>query len=105
MDRKFASQTRKFESRCSASSVTDQRAREAMCCDALPLQSQESRSMKFVEDGQWDEVVRRAPMSIRQAAELIAKVPRTVHYVQEHGIPRFADLLSDLMLAIFVRTN
>src|SRR5690242_15259606 len=29
-------------------------------------------SMKFVEGGQVDEVVRRAPMSIRQAAELIA---------------------------------
>src|SRR6266581_9447818 len=31
-------------------------------------------SMKFVEGGQLDEVVRRAPMSIRQAVELIAKV-------------------------------
>src|SRR5215472_15557393 len=29
-------------------------------------------SMKFVEGGQLDEVVRRAPMSIRQAVELIA---------------------------------
>ena len=37
-------------------------------------------SMKFVEGGQLDEVVRREPMSIRQAAELIAKVARTVHY-------------------------
>src|SRR6201998_3397119 len=36
-------------------------------------------SMKFVEGGQLDEVVRRAPMSIRQAAALIAKVARTVH--------------------------
>src|SRR5438270_9253997 len=43
-------------------------------------------SMKFVEGGQVDEVVRRAPMSIRQAAELIAKVARTVHYAHEHGI-------------------
>jgi TolB-like protein/Tfp pilus assembly protein PilF len=42
--------------------------------------------MKFVEGGQLDEVVRRAPMSIRQAAELIAKVARTVHYAHEHGI-------------------
>src|SRR5437868_547751 len=43
-------------------------------------------SMKFVEGGQLDEVVRRAPMSIRQAAELIAKVARTVHYAHQHGI-------------------
>jgi len=43
-------------------------------------------SMKFVEGGQLDEVVRRAPMSIRQAAELIAKVAHTVHYAHEHGI-------------------
>jgi TolB-like protein/predicted Ser/Thr protein kinase/Tfp pilus assembly protein PilF len=43
-------------------------------------------SMKFVEGGQLDEVVRRAPMSIRQAAELIAKVARTVQYAHEHGI-------------------
>ena len=43
-------------------------------------------SMKFVEGGHLDEVVRRAPMSIRQGAELIAKVARTVHYAHEHGI-------------------
>src|SRR5437588_7523967 len=43
-------------------------------------------TMKFVEGGQLDEVVKRAPMSIRQAAELIAKVARTVHYAHEHGI-------------------
>src|ERR1043166_5979276 len=43
-------------------------------------------SMKFVEGGQLDDVVRRTPMSIRQAAELIAKVARTVHYAHEHGI-------------------
>src|SRR6478672_3402956 len=43
-------------------------------------------SMKFVEGGQLDEMVRRAPMSIRQAAELIAKVARTVHYAHQHGI-------------------
>jgi serine/threonine protein kinase/Tfp pilus assembly protein PilF len=53
-------------------------------------------SMKFVEGGQLDEVVKsatadssageRAPMPIRQAAELIAKVARTVHYAHEHGI-------------------
>src|SRR5438270_323888 len=43
-------------------------------------------SMKLVEGGQLDEVIRRTPMSIRQAAELIAKVARTVHYAHEHGI-------------------
>jgi serine/threonine-protein kinase len=43
-------------------------------------------SMRFVKGGQLDEVVRGAPMSIRQAAELIAKVARTVHYAHEHGI-------------------
>jgi TolB-like protein/Tfp pilus assembly protein PilF len=43
-------------------------------------------SMKFVEGGQLDEVVRREPMPIRRAAQLIAKVARTVHYAHEHGI-------------------
>src|SRR6476620_1965088 len=43
-------------------------------------------SMKFIEGGQLDEIVRREPMSIRQAAELIAKVARTVHYAHQHGI-------------------
>ena len=43
-------------------------------------------SMKFIEGGQLDEVVKQTPMSIRQAAELIAKVARTVHYAHEHGI-------------------
>src|SRR6266516_5210671 len=43
-------------------------------------------SMKFVEGGQLDEVVRCTPMSIRQTAELIVKVARTVHYAHEHGI-------------------
>jgi TolB-like protein/Tfp pilus assembly protein PilF/predicted Ser/Thr protein kinase len=53
-------------------------------------------SMKFVEGGQLDEVVRsttadsscgeREPMSVRQAVALVAKVARTVHYAHEHGI-------------------
>jgi TolB-like protein/Flp pilus assembly protein TadD/predicted Ser/Thr protein kinase len=43
-------------------------------------------SMKFVEGGQLDEVVKHTPVSIRQAAELVAKVARTVHYAHEHGI-------------------
>src|SRR5438094_5453640 len=43
-------------------------------------------SMKFVEGGQLDEVVKQTPSSIRQAVELIAKVAGTVHYAHEHGI-------------------
>ncbi len=43
-------------------------------------------SMKFVEGGQLDGVVRREPMPIRRAVELITKVARTVHYAHEHGI-------------------
>jgi TolB-like protein/Flp pilus assembly protein TadD/predicted Ser/Thr protein kinase len=43
-------------------------------------------SMKFVEGGQLDEVVRRTPISVRDAAQVIAKVARTVHYAHEHGI-------------------
>jgi serine/threonine protein kinase/tetratricopeptide (TPR) repeat protein len=43
-------------------------------------------SMKLVEGGQLDEVVRREPMPVRRAVELIAKVARTVHYAHEHGI-------------------
>jgi serine/threonine protein kinase len=43
-------------------------------------------SMKLVEGGQLDAVVKREPMPIRQAVELIAKVARTVHYAHEHGI-------------------
>src|SRR5438046_5641623 len=43
-------------------------------------------SMQFVEGGQLDEVVRREPMPIRRAVELIVKLARTVHYAHEHGI-------------------
>jgi serine/threonine protein kinase/tetratricopeptide (TPR) repeat protein len=43
-------------------------------------------SMKLVEGGQLDEVIRHEPMPIRQAVELIAKIARTVHYAHEHGI-------------------
>jgi len=43
-------------------------------------------SMKFIEGGQVDEVVRRTPLSIRQLTQLIAKLARTVHYAHEHGI-------------------
>jgi serine/threonine protein kinase/Tfp pilus assembly protein PilF len=43
-------------------------------------------SMKFVEGGELDELVKREPMPIRRAVELIAKVARTVHYAHEHRI-------------------
>src|SRR6266496_3072113 len=43
-------------------------------------------SMKFIEGGQLDEEVRREPMPVRRAVELIVKVARTVHYAHEHHI-------------------
>src|SRR6476469_3040703 len=43
-------------------------------------------SMKFVEGGQLDEVVRREAMPIRRAVEFMAKVARIVHYAHEHRI-------------------
>ena len=43
-------------------------------------------SMGFIEGDQLDAVVRREPMPVRRAAELIAKVARTVHYAHEHNI-------------------
>ena len=42
-------------------------------------------TMKLIEGGQL-EVVTHTPMSLRQAAELIAKMARTVHHAHEHGI-------------------
>ena len=43
-------------------------------------------SMKFIEGGQLDEVAKQEAMPVRRAAELLAKVARTVHYAHEHGI-------------------
>lgn len=43
-------------------------------------------SMKLVAGGQLDEVVRHKPIPLRRAAELIAKLARTVSYAHEHGI-------------------
>jgi serine/threonine protein kinase/tetratricopeptide (TPR) repeat protein len=43
-------------------------------------------SMKLIEGGQLDAALKREPMPIRKAVELIAKVARTVHYAHEHSI-------------------
>ena len=43
-------------------------------------------SMKFIDGGQLDEVAKLKPISARKAAELIAKLARTVHHAHEHGI-------------------
>jgi serine/threonine protein kinase/tetratricopeptide (TPR) repeat protein len=43
-------------------------------------------SMKFIEGGQLDEVAKRKPIPAHAAAELIAKLARTVHHAHEHGI-------------------
>ena len=43
-------------------------------------------SMKFIEGGRLDEVVKREPMSARRAAELLAKIARTVQFAHEHRI-------------------
>src|ERR1700736_897102 len=43
-------------------------------------------SMGFVEGGQLDAIASQEPMSLRRAAELIAKLARVVHYAHEHGI-------------------
>ena len=43
-------------------------------------------SMKFIEGGPLDELIKSAPLPFRRAAELIAKLARAVHYANEHGI-------------------
>ena len=43
-------------------------------------------SMKFVDGGQLDKVIKHKPVSIKRVVELIAKVARTVHYAHAHGI-------------------
>src|SRR5437667_3987053 len=43
-------------------------------------------SMGLVDGGQLDVVAKRESMPIRHAAELIAKLARTVHHAHEHGI-------------------
>src|SRR5438270_2927315 len=43
-------------------------------------------SMKFVEGGQLDAVLEGKPMPVRQAAELLVKIARTVQFAHEHGI-------------------
>jgi serine/threonine protein kinase/tetratricopeptide (TPR) repeat protein len=43
-------------------------------------------SMKFIEGGQLDDLVKQSPMPIQRAVELVAKLARTVQYAHEHGI-------------------
>jgi TolB-like protein/tRNA A-37 threonylcarbamoyl transferase component Bud32/Flp pilus assembly protein TadD len=43
-------------------------------------------SMRFFEGDCLDDVIDRGSMSVREAAELMAKIARTVHYAHEHGI-------------------
>jgi len=43
-------------------------------------------SMKFIEGGHLDEVVRRDPMSTRRAVELLVKIAHTVQFAHERGI-------------------
>lgn len=43
-------------------------------------------SMKFVEGGQLDQVIKREPISPRQAAELLVTIARTVQFAHEHRI-------------------
>ncbi len=43
-------------------------------------------SMKLVEGGPLDEVARREQMSPRRAAEIIARLARTLHYAHERGV-------------------
>jgi TolB-like protein/predicted Ser/Thr protein kinase/Tfp pilus assembly protein PilF len=43
-------------------------------------------SMKFIEGGQLDKVVGNEPMASRKAAELTAKLARTLDYAHQHGV-------------------
>src|SRR5437763_1891000 len=43
-------------------------------------------SMNLVDGGPLDEVVKHGLMPVRRAAELIARLARTVHYAHQHGI-------------------
>jgi serine/threonine protein kinase/Flp pilus assembly protein TadD len=43
-------------------------------------------SMKFIEGGQLDKIVGSSPMPGRKAAELMAKLARTLHHAHQHGV-------------------
>ncbi len=43
-------------------------------------------SMQFIEGGQLEEFVRREPLPLRRAVEIIANLARTAHYAHERGI-------------------
>jgi serine/threonine protein kinase/Tfp pilus assembly protein PilF len=65
-------------------------------------------SMGLVEGGQLDAVAKREPIPIGRAAELIAKLARTVSYAHEHGIlldAKGEPHLTDFGLARLVETE
>src|SRR5439155_18411166 len=43
-------------------------------------------SMKLVEGGQLDKIIGSEPMPLRKAAELLAKLARTLDYAHQHGV-------------------
>src|SRR5207244_4016293 len=43
-------------------------------------------SMKFIEGGQLDKIVGSELMPVRKAAELTAKLARTLDYAHQHGV-------------------
>ena len=43
-------------------------------------------TMKFIDGGPLDELIKHTPVPIRRAVELIAKLSRTMHYAHQRGI-------------------
>src|SRR5207249_9217112 len=57
-------------------------------------------SMKFIEGGQLDAVLRREPMSIRRGTELLVKVARTFQFAHERGILHSDITPGDILLVL-----
>ena len=43
-------------------------------------------SMKLIEGGQLDQIIKQKRVEVREAVEIIAKLARAVHYAHEHGV-------------------